>query len=441
MIHDLSRDKPKAKHVYSSVCQESDLNEDMQISSKPRAKQIYRSLFFFTLLLLIICFITHFLRIHASSGIVESQSQKDMDALKNLQEEKLRVEKRLQKFDDVESRYATEKERREKLEIRIQELMTQLLAIKGEKTSSDMHLHSILNSSEKFEPQNIVMVKGIKVGGSTLSGVMRHIGAHHGISGFRDDQWIGSEPGVWATHSSYSKLYPKIKSLTMKSFILTMVREPISRCMSDFFFFQTAKESTRRNSNRSPQDFEDKVKYFSKFCTDHSYNYIRGRNGNMGEIIKQYDFIGLTERFNESMVILKHLLGVPWRDVLYIPSKIVGASGTKLHLHKPSYANSSQELKEFVENVWREKNKDFLLYDKAVVEFQKKAKNIPNFQEEVRKYELILDTAQRMCSWVIQNTTRQTELGQAVRLTYLKDAQKAYHCLNQVGDLEQYFIT
>merc|ERR1719483_994133 len=186
--------------------------------------------------------------------------------------------------------------------------------------------------------------------------------------------------------------------------------------MSEFFFFQTAKEQTRKNSNRSLEDFEDKVQYFLKFCTDNSYNYIRAQNNqDMDEIIQQYDFIGLTERFNESMVILKHLLGVPWRDVLYIPSKIVGASGTKLHLHKPSYANSSQELKEFVENVWREKNKDFLLYDKAVVEFQKKAKNIPNFQEEVRKYELILDTAQRMCSWVIQNTTRQTELGQAVR--------------------------
>ena len=125
----------------------------------------------------------------------------------------------------------------------------------------------------------------------------------------------------------------------------------------------------------------------------------------------------------------------------------MGSSGsqfvkhTRYAMEKPTYENASQELKTFVEDIWRRKNKDFALYDKAVAEFEKKAQNIPNFQEEVRKYELVLNTVQKMCSWIIRNTTRQTYLGRAVRQTYLKDAQRSYHCLNQVGDLAPYFIT
>lgn len=52
-------------------------------------------------------------------------------------------------------------------------------------------------------------------------------------------------------------------------------------------------------------------------------NYIR-RNGSIDPdvIVGEYDFVGVTERMEESMVVLKHILGLPsWCDVLHISAK------------------------------------------------------------------------------------------------------------------------
>ena len=112
------------------------------------------------------------------------------------------------------------------------------------------------------------MVKPGKVGGSTLSGVVRHIAAHYGLSGYDTEEHIKNEPGIFAKHERMSTLYEDIKSLKQKSFLLTIIRDPSERCLSDINFFKT------HGTGRYDRDFDDKPKYFESYCTNYLLGYI-----------------------------------------------------------------------------------------------------------------------------------------------------------------------
>lgn len=281
-------------------------------------------------------------------------------------------------------------------------------------------------SSSTFELQNIVMIKGPKVGGSTLGGIVRHIGAHYNLSGFRSDNWISSEPGVWAQHKALDlEFLHEIQSLQMKTFLFTIIREPSARCLSDFYFFQT-------HGQKQYRDFSDKLQYFRKYCTNRQWRAITGRMQNF-TALETYDFIAITERFNESMVILKHLLGLKWRDVMYMSSKISGAQDswtTKTEKYRP-YEEESEVLKQYVNNTWKKINRDFELYRKVEIEFEKKLSRIRNFKEEVSKFETLLDTIQRICHLIL-SSSKSWKLHEA----YFEDMMPGYRCLDQIGDVD-----
>lgn len=57
---------------------------------------------------------------------------------------------------------------------------------------------------------NLVFLKVMKVGGSTVGGVMRRIAHHHGLEGVHESKyknWTACEtPSVWAGHATYNRL-------------------------------------------------------------------------------------------------------------------------------------------------------------------------------------------------------------------------------------------
>ena len=85
---------------------------------------------------------------------------------------------------------------------------------------------------------NIIFVKAPKTGGSTFGGVLRRIGAHHHLSGYQDAFWIMKEPGVFANHVTYNELSPLLEQLTHPIYLVTMVREPADRAISQYFRLQ-----------------------------------------------------------------------------------------------------------------------------------------------------------------------------------------------------------
>lgn len=113
-----------------------------------------------------------------------------------------------------------------------------------------------------------------------------------------------------------------------ESFLWTTVREPTKRYISEYFHFVVTREEKPVN-----------IKTFTRFlrkgrhADHHSLSWL-AVNGYQfkksdpiqvaNDILKEYNFIGLTERMDESMVVLSMLLGIPLRDVLYLSTKQSG---------------------------------------------------------------------------------------------------------------------
>ena len=165
---------------------------------------------------------------------------------------------------------------------------------------------------------NLVCVKTPKCASSTFCGLLRRVAATRGLSGARGSSWIAAEPGVWANHAPLGLLYPKMRHLRLPSFLLTFVREPASRCLSEFYHFRVSRESV-------PPTAEHKIGAL-KACANRMHEYVRtGSNARADTpealVRNVYSFVGVVERFEESAVLLASALGVPLSSVLYLPSK------------------------------------------------------------------------------------------------------------------------
>lgn len=109
-----------------------------------------------------------------------------------------------------------------------------------------------------------------------------------------------------------------------RSFLWSIVREPTARVISRFFHFQVARKRVE------PTD-ENVIDFLKHGRHQHQLEYLtlenmRNNDGKAGltqveavnKILKEYNFLGVTERMDESAVALQMLLGLEMTDVMYI---------------------------------------------------------------------------------------------------------------------------
>ena len=182
-------------------------------------------------------------------------------------------------------------------------------------------------SSSSPLPCNILFIKVPKCASSTSGGVARRIAAHHNVSGVgredrggREDRFFTTpEPAVSASHGRMSRGWGAMRKLQMRSFLWTMTRLPVSRCLSFWYYI-----NRDARSEASRKRMLGKVEYMRRKCNNHVFKYLKRRASSdtpeslVGGV---YGFIGIVERFDESMVMLSYLLRIPLSDVLYLKSK------------------------------------------------------------------------------------------------------------------------
>merc|ERR1719410_1356186 len=85
------------------------------------------------------------------------------------------------------------------------------------------------------------------------------------------------------------------------------------------------------------------------------------------KVLNEFNFIGITERFDESLVVLQLILGLQTSDILYLPAKTSGNyddghSGVCNYL-QPSFL--STEMKQYFQSkTWLNDNKNnYALYN------------------------------------------------------------------------------
>lgn len=255
------------------------------------------------------------------------------------------------------------------------------------------------DSSDAKGTKSLVFIKTPKTGGSTVAGVVRRIGDRFNLSGTRDSAWIRSEPGVWAAHTPYAKLHGRIADLAQPPFLLTWVRHPVQRCLSSFYY-RLSKDNPLGARNYSDDDILDFVR--GPQCTARLKRYLGMPEDTSAEAIaKRYDFIGTTERFEESLLLLKDKLPMPVAlgDILYLASK--DSSRRKGLVPNKGYAEQSPRVREFFdsEQFTQSNAVDFALWRVAntLLDRQITAVGRAKLAREIAEYKRMLRVADARC--------------------------------------------
>lgn len=167
-----------------------------------------------------------------------------------------------------------------------------------------------------------IFVKPYKTGSSTCSGlnlriarnVAKRQNKNYTICKARSDH-------VWASNKYADRLNDK-------SFMWSVVRDPTARIVSQFFHFVVSRGKTEPTDSNfigyitknGPLDLIRD--YYLKALSLNGFQ--RGSNDpakTANKIFEDYDFIGITERMDESAVALAMLLNVPIGDLLYLTAK------------------------------------------------------------------------------------------------------------------------
>lgn len=157
------------------------------------------------------------------------------------------------------------------------------------------------------------------------------------------------------------------KRLSKKSALWSMLRHPASRLESAYFFYQV--------SRRNQEATEEGMLNYMNQTTFKSFliKYLRlkkygSREEEIHHLIHNYDFLGISERMEESMVVLAMLLRVPLTDVVVLNSKTSGGyDDGRTHKGcvklKPKF--TTPRVDEFLRGDFLRDNADYLLYQAA----------------------------------------------------------------------------
>ena len=104
--------------------------------------------------------------------------------------------------------------------------------------------------------------------------------------------------------------------LQRPSFLWTMVRLPATRCLSEFYHFGISRDG-------KPDTDAAKVAALAA-CKDVVFDYISpddSAHTPAALVHEVYSFVGVVERFEESLVLLASLMHIPLASVLFLKAK------------------------------------------------------------------------------------------------------------------------
>jgi hypothetical protein len=156
-------------------------------------------------------------------------------------------------------------------------------------------------------------------------------------------------------HGAAFRMYKFHERIRDESYLWTVLREPTKRYVSEFFHFEVSRqgvEPTDANVIQFLRHGKHSDRHYLAWLSTDRYSKRRQENPFpvAQKILKDYDFIGITERLDETAVVLMMLLRVPMADVLHLSSKASGGyddGGFENRCVAIAKSNLSLNMKEF----------------------------------------------------------------------------------------------
>ena len=311
--------------------------------------------------------------------------------------------------------------------------------------SSAPHWHAVATTSllkptpPSFPNCNVVYVKAKKVGGTTVSGILRHTAHHHHLRGYED---VGAfkhnttkEPVIWADHADYAELRDLMsKRMKLPAMVVSWVRDPVSRCMSAYYYNYVSYHHHHESAHT-------KTEFMGKFCHNEQYTILAPSESVvrseglqslpiLDQLMAQYHFIGVAERFDESVVAMKNVLNLTLADVLHANSKVAGTRGLAPH---KTWANETEMVRAAGDGdaFYAANQLDFLLHVHANRVLDAVIAGIPDFADQLNMYLSHNAAAQKFCAKSL-NLPVPKEMGsQALPGCYRSDGGCAHACMDK----------
>ena len=178
--------------------------------------------------------------------------------------------------------------------------------------------------------------------------------------------------------------------------IFMMVRHPVDRLVSEYYFINNRNEFTKLIKTK-PKSFEAYVKspqtqnYVTNFLKGNQmYSTVRPTDEDLKSIIEAIDalpiHVGIFEQFSESLVYFTKYIGIKWKKD--IPIK-------RMTIRRPKIENLSKELIELIE---KNNSLDLKLYEYCLHKFQKESGLSSNKHRfSGNRYDHVLAFAARAC--------------------------------------------
>lgn len=210
-----------------------------------------------------------------------------------------------------------------------------------------------------------------------------------------------------------------------------MLRDPASRALSDFFFEQVGRNGV---------DPSTAVSYLQRVQNFHVYSLATSSSKRaVQRILQEFNFIGILERLDESLVILQILLNLQPSDVLYLQAaKQNGAYDPQNNCSSIPKRTITPEIETFLSSdEWKENNKaDYMLYKAVNASMDQTIDSIgrDTFQRALHRFQearaLANHYCQSMSPCVAQGVYRPP--GEVDAECYARDWGCGYKCLDRL---------
>jgi hypothetical protein len=246
----------------------------------------------------------------------------------------------------------------------------------------------------------------MKTGSSTLAGVAIRIARSLGKKTKQGGREKMCKVRFDHTPAFLLKYGDRIKA---KSFLWSFVRDPTQRSVSEFFHFGVSRRKMEPSDKNFLKYLRDRLYIYNYLLFDMAVDrYRRKLQTNVTKIVQSimddYDFIGMAERMDESLVIMKMLLQLDMNDILYLSAKHGGGyddggyNGTCTYI-VPSFV--SPGMKEYFESPeWRKRSGGDLLLVQTVnksLDLTIDALGRREFEEQLEQYQQAQANAQEIC--------------------------------------------
>jgi len=259
-------------------------------------------------------------------------------------------------------------------------------------------------------PCDLIYIKIPKCASSTTGGVARRIAAKHNLSGVHEkgSAWR-PEPVLWANHGKLAAKWSPLHALHQRAFLWTMVRQPVPRCLSAYYHFMESRHD-------APNTAHAKVAYL-RGCRDSVYSYTSPPKSaglfTPHQLVRDvYSFVGLVERYEESIVLLASMLRVPLAHVLFLKAKVSTEGGAHdgLGIAFVPHPPLDEEPPSVQDEAWSasfnaSNRNDYELYHAANAELERRwAANRAVLDANLRTFRSMLMRAKELCgNWTSED--------------------------------------